>query len=219
LLGCPAVFNTQQEHLEHFLQYQCPKALDPHVVLSTSSQDPNSNQDMCYDVLRHMLDDVPKSALENIEARYYTFLEIATRIADKARTCCSTTVYDAGEYSDESAGFFAVIPDIQGPDNDGLLFSGSRKLVVRDSHKRAFNEYGMATEFGGSWKGYEDIEFRTQIAGDIAAGEDFPEYHDTMAASATAFFNCLVPDCKRDFGPAIELTDFYTHLQEAVHWD
>ena len=77
----------------------------------------------------------------------------------------------------------------------------------------------MATEFGGSWKGYEDIEFRTQIAGDIAAGDDFPEHHEAMAAGGTAFFKCPVPDCKRSFGPATELTEFYLHLEEPVHWD
>jgi len=129
-----------------------------------------------------------------------------------------TNSYDPGQYSDICLGFVAIIEDITAADSDARFFPGSSKLSVNSCHPTAFKNHSRATDFRGTSKGMKDIELQRHSATDIAETQDFSHYHKALAAGAIAFFKCPVPECERVFSPITEISQFYNHLEDAVHW-
>ena len=111
-----------------------------------------------------------------------------------------------------------AIEDLAGADNDAHLFPGFSKLSVDSRHTTAFENHGRATNFRSTSKGMEDIELQRHSATDIAETQEFSYYHKALAAGAIAFFECPVPGCERVFSPITEISQFYNHLEDAVHW-
>jgi hypothetical protein len=171
-----------------------------------------------FDLLRHDSDDAPTSS-KVLKSRFFTATEISTFVADRARSFCTTNSYDPSLYTENPYGCVAVIDDVAGLNNHAQIFPVSSQLTVDEKYKEAFDSYGKSTCFQRAMKGQVDIAFRKQTATDIAEREDFTEFHEQMAAGAITLFKCPVPDCKMEFGPILELSCFYKHLEDAVHWE
>jgi hypothetical protein len=114
-------------------------------------------------------------------------------------------------------------------DEDHLLFPCSSKLPISHKHTEVLKNYScLPTSFQPNnitstyQKSMSDRTATDIVATpslDIVNRRTFFKQRHAISAGEIAFFVCPVPGCKRDFGPAAQLVDLYSHLDEPVHWD
>jgi hypothetical protein len=94
-----------------------------------------------YDVLRHTPDRESLMVKFPVKQKL-TSLEASSMFADRARFASVKTTFDLSVYYESTNSFRAVIADYN-TDNDYLTFPGSSRLVISNSHTKAFRDYGI----------------------------------------------------------------------------